>query len=94
MTAQAKTAFREDEIRGAGKERSSWIFFVIGLVVGLIGYVFYDFHINHYLVTQGRKVLLSSEYPYQLFGLLLIVIGIIIILIGIAKKVYSRYAYM
>lgn len=95
MTEQAKTAFREDEIRGAGKERSGWIFFVIGLVVSLIGYVFYDFHINHYYVTQaGKKVLLRSEYPYQLVGLLLIIIGIAVILLGIVKKLYSRYAYM
>jgi len=95
LTEQAKIAFREEEIKGTGKERAGWIFFVIGLVVSLIGYVVYDFHINYYRVTTtGRKVLLRSEYPYQFVGLFLIVIGIVIILIGIGKKLYSRHAYM
>ena len=86
-------ASREEKIKeGIGKERAGWSFFVIGLIVSLIGYVFYDFHINHYLVTQtGRKVLLSSEYPYQFVGLFLIIVGIVIISIGIGKKVYSRF---
>lgn len=86
-------ASREEKIKeGTGKERAGWSFFVIGLIVSLIGYVFYDFHINHYLVTQtGRKVLLSSEYPYQFVGLFLIIVGIVIILIWIGKKVYSRF---
>jgi hypothetical protein len=86
-------ASREEKIKeGTGKERAGWSFFVIGLIVSLIGYVFYDFHINHYLVTQtGRKVLLSSEYPYQFVGLFLVIIGIVIISIGIGKKVYSRF---
>lgn len=91
MTEQAKIAFREEEIRGTGKERADWGFFVIGLVVSLIGYVFYDFHINTYITQTGTKVLLRSEYPYQFVGLFLIVIGIVIILIGIGKKVYSRF---
>jgi len=56
----------------------------------LIGYVFYDFHINYYLTQTGKKFLLRSEYPYQSVGLFLIVIGIVIILIEIGKKVYSR----
>ena len=92
MTEQAKMTSREEKIKeGTGKERAGWSFFIIGLVVSLIGYVFYDFHINHYLVTQtGRKVLLRSEYPYQFVGLFLIIIGIVIISIGIGKKVYSR----
>lgn len=86
-------ASREEKIKeGIGKERAGWSFFIIGLIVSLIGYVFYDFHINHYLVTQtGRKVLLSSEYPYQFVGLFLIIVGIVIILIWIGKKVYSRF---
>ena len=96
MIEQAKMASREEKIKaGTGKERAGWIVFAIEFIVSLIGYVFYDFHINRYLVTQtGRKVLLSSEYPYQLVGLLLIITGIVIILIGIVKKIYSRYAYM
>lgn len=93
MTEQSKPSFREEEINeGTGKEGAGWIFFIIGIIVGLIGYVVYDFHINRYYVTKaGRKVLLSSEYPYQFVGLFLIIIGIIIILIGIGKKVYSRF---
>jgi hypothetical protein len=92
LTEQAEIAFREEKIKGIGKERAGWIFFIIGLIVSLIGYIFYDFHINHYLITQtGRKVLLRSEYPYQFVGLFLIIIGIVIILIGIGKKVYSRF---
>jgi len=85
-------ASREEEIKeGMGRKRVSWSFVIIGIIVSLIGYVFYDFHINHYLITQtGRKVLLRSEYPFQLFGLFLVIVGIIIISIGIVKKVYSR----
>ena len=88
----SKMESREDIINeGIGKERASWFFPIIGLVVSLIGYVVYDFHINRYLITQtGRKVLLDSEYPYQLFGLLLIIVGIVIMSIGIIKKFYSR----
>jgi len=86
-------AYREEKIEeGTRKKRAGWSFFIIGIIVSLIGYVFYDFHINYYRVTQtGRKVLLRSEYPYQFVGLFLIVIGIVIILIGIGKKVYSRF---
>ena len=41
---------------------------IIGIIVSLIGYIVYDFHINTYRTTQtGREVLLLSEYPYQLF---------------------------
>ena len=92
MTKQEKMASREEEIKeGMGRKRVSWSFVIIGIIVSLIGYVFYDFHINHYLITQtGRKVLLRSEYPFQLFGLFLVIVGIIIISIGIVKKVYSR----
>ena len=92
MTEQAKMVSREEKIKeGTGKERAGWIFFTIGLIVSLIGYVFYDFHINYYRVTgTGRKVLLRSEYPHQFVGLFLVIIGIVIILIGIGKKVYSR----
>jgi len=85
-------ASQEEKIKGTRKKRAGWSFFIIGLVVSLIGYIFYDFHINHYLITQtGRKVLLRSEYPYQFVGLFLVIIGIVIILIGIGKKVYSRF---
>ena len=84
-------ASREEKIKeGTGKERASWYFLIIGLIVSLIGYVFYDFHINRYLITQGRKVLLNSEYPYQFGGFFLIIVGIVGISIGIGKKVYSR----
>jgi hypothetical protein len=85
-------ASREEKIKeGTGKERASGYFFIVGLIVSLIGYVFYDFHINYYRVTQtGRKVLLRSEYPYQFVGLFLVIVGIVIISIGIGKKVYSR----
>jgi hypothetical protein len=93
LTEQLEMAFREEEIKeGTGKERAGWSFFIIGIIVSLVGYVVYDFHINRYYVTQaGRKVLRSSEYPYQFFGLFLIIIGIVVILIGIGKKVYSRF---
>ena len=84
--------FPEDKInKGRVKDRDKWLIPIIGIIVSLIGYIVYDFHINRYLTTQtGREVLLSSEYPYQLLGLLLIIIGIVIILLGIGKKVYSR----
>ena len=82
---------KEEINEGIEKGRDGWVIPIIGIIVSLIGYVAYDFHINRYLTTQtGRKVLLSSEYPYQLLGLLLIVIGIAIVLIGIIKKIYSR----
>jgi hypothetical protein len=93
LIEQAKMASREEKIKeGTGKERAGWSFFAIGLIVSLIGYVFYDFHINYYRITQaGRKVLLRSEYPHQFVGLFLIIVGIVIILIWIGKKVYSRF---
>lgn len=85
-------AYREEKIEeGTRKKRAGWSFFIIGIIVSLIGYVFYDFHINTYIIRTGRKDFLSSEYPYQFVGLFLIVIGIVIILIGIGKKVYSRF---
>ena len=85
-------ASREEKIKeGTGKEQASWYFLIIGLIVSLIGYVIYDFHINTYRSSQtGRKILQSSEYPYQVVGLLLIIVGIVAISIGIVKKVYSR----
>ena len=84
--------FREEKINeGAGNERASWFFF-IGLIVSLIGYFIYDFHINYYHIQQtGRKILLRSEYPYQFVGLVLIIVGIVSISIGVIKKVYSRF---
>ena len=91
MIDQVKMASREEEIEeGIGKERISWGFFIIGIIVSLIGYVVYDFHINHYRVTgTGRKVFLYSEYPFQFVGLFVVIVGIVIISIGIVKKVYS-----
>lgn len=84
-------ATREEESKeGKEKERMSWGIVILGIIVSLIGYVVYDFHINYYRVTgTGRKVFLYSEYPYQFVGLVVIIVGIIIISIGIAKKVYS-----
>jgi len=92
LTEQAKmTSHEEKNNEGTGKERAGWSFFIIGIIVSLIGYVFYDFHINHYLITQtGRKIFLRSEYPYQFGGLFLITIGIVSISIGIGKKFYSK----
>jgi len=85
-------ASREEKIEAeTRKKRAGWSFFIIGIIVTLIGYVFYDFHINYYLTQTGRKVLLRSEYPYQFVGLFLIITGIVIISIGIVKKVYSRF---
>jgi len=82
-------ASQEEEIKEeSGQERDSWFILIIGIVVSLIGYIVYDFHINRYIT--GREVPLSSEYPYQFIGLLLIIIGIVIISIGIAKKIFSR----
>ncbi len=85
-------ASREEKINeGTIKDRASW-FFIIGLIVSLIGYIVYDYHINTYKITQtGRRILLYSEYPYQLGGLLLIIGGIVAILIGLGKKGYSRF---
>ena len=92
LTEQAKMTSREEEIKqGLAKRSVSWSFFIIGVIVSLIGYIFYDFHINHYLVTQtGRKVFLRSEYPFQFVGLFLVIVGIVIFSIGVVKKVYSR----
>jgi hypothetical protein len=92
LIEQAKMASREEKIKeGTGKERAGWFFF-IGLVVSLIGYVIYDFHINTYKITQtGRRILLDSEYPYQFVGLVLIIVGIVGVSIGIIKIVYSRF---
>ena len=92
MTEKAKMAFREEKINeGPGRERAIWLFF-IGIIVSLIGYFFYDFHINQYYISPqtGRKILLSSEYPYQFGGLFLIIVGIVCISIGIIKKIFSR----
>ena len=85
-------AFQEEKIKEElGQERDSRFILFIGIVVSLIGYIVYDFHINRYrTLLTGRKVLLSSEYPYQFIGILLIIIGIVIISIGIAKKIFSR----
>ena len=85
-------ASREEKVNeGTGKDRASWFFF-IGPIVSLIGYIFFDFHINTYHITQtGRRILLSSEYPYQFVGLVLIIVGIVSISIGIIKIVYSRF---
>jgi hypothetical protein len=92
LTDQAKIPFREESIKkGSGIERSVWIFFAVGIIIVAIGYFFYDFHINYYIITStGRKVLYNSEYPYQLGGLLLIITGIIILAVGILKKAFSR----
>ena len=92
MTEQAKTAFREEKIKEEpGKERASWFIFITGIIVSLIGYIVYDFHINYYITQTGRKILQRSEYPYQFVGLVLIIVGIVSISIGIIKKVYSRF---
>ena len=85
-------ASREEKINeGTIKDRASW-FFIIGLIVSLIGYIVYDYHINTYKITQtGRRILLGSEYPYQFIGLVLIIIGIISVSIGIIKIFYPRF---
>ena len=83
-------AYREEKIK-EGNGRAGW-FFIIGLIVSLIGYFIYDFHLNTYKITQtGRRILRGSEYPYQFVGLVLIVVGIVSISIGIIKKAYSRF---
>ena len=92
MTDRARIPLREESIKkGSGMERSVWIFFAVGIIICAIGYFFYDFHINYYIITTtGRKVLTHSEYPYQLGGLFLIIAGIVILVIGIVKKAFSR----
>lgn len=91
MTELAKMGSHEQEIEKGTEKKRDWGFFVIGIIVSLIGYVVYDFHINYYRVTEtGRKVLFRSEYPYQFIGLFIIIVGIVIISIEIVKKVYSR----
>ena len=84
--------FREEKIfEEPKKDRTGWFFF-IGLIVGLIGYVVYDYHINTYKINQmGRKILLRSEYPLQFVGLVLIIFGLVGISIGIIKIVNSRF---
>jgi len=84
--------FREERIfEEPKKDRTGW-FFIIGLIVSLIGYIIYDFHINTYKITQtGRKILLGSDYPYQFIGLVVIVVGLISISIAVIKIVYSRF---
>ena len=92
MTDQTRIPFREESIKkGPRLERSVWIFFAVGIIICAIGYFFYDFHINYYIITTtGRKVLTHSEYPYQLGGLFLIIAGIVILVIGTVKKAFSR----
>lgn len=92
MREKTARGFREEEMsKEPGKERTLWFIF-IGLIVSLIGYVVYDYHINTYKITQtGRRILLGSEYPYQFVGLVLIIIGIIGLSIGIIKIVNSRF---
>jgi hypothetical protein len=92
LTDQSRILFREESIKkGSGMERRVWIFFAVGIIIGAIGYFFYDFHINYYIITAtGRKVLTHSEYPYQLGGLFLIIAGIVILAVGIVKKAFSR----
>ncbi len=88
---QRRREFREERIlEEPKKDRTGWFLF-IGLVVSLIGYVIYDYHINTYKITQtGRRILLGSEYPYQFGGLILIIFGLIIISIGILMILNSR----
>lgn len=88
---QRRREFQEEKIIKEPKnDRTGWFLF-IGLVVSLIGYVVYDYHINTYKITQtGRRILLGSEYPYQFGGLALIVFGLIIISIGILMILNSR----
>ena len=91
MTDRARIPFREESIKqGSGMERFIWIFFAVGIIICAIGYFFYDFHINYYQINLGRKVLTHSEYPYQLGGLFLIIIGIVILAVGFLKKAFSR----
>ena len=84
--------FREERIlEEPKKDRTGWFLF-IGLIVSLIGYVVYDYHINTYKITQtGRRILLGSEYPYQFGGLVLIVFGLIVISIAIMLILHSRF---
>ena len=79
----------KENIGETSKERDNWFIPIIGIIVSIIGYILYDFHINTYLTQNGREVLLRSEYPYQFLGILLIIIGIVILLIGLGKKIYS-----
>ena len=89
---QRRREFREERIlEEPKKDRTGWFLF-IGLVVSLIGYVIYDYHINTYKITQtGRRILLGTEYPYQSSGLVLIVFGLIVISIGIMLMLRSRF---
>ena len=92
MREHPKMTSREEKIiEETGKEQASWYLLIVGLIVSLIGYIMYDFHVNTYKISQtGRKILLRSEYPYQLVGLFLFIVGIVSVSIGIVKKVYSR----
>jgi len=89
---QRRREFREERIlEEPKKDRTGWFLF-IGLVVSLIGYVIYDYHINTYKITQtGRRILLGTEYPYQSSGLVLIFFGLIVISIGIMLMLRSRF---
>ena len=91
MRKQVIRGSQEEKINEEpGKERTGWFIF-IGLIISLIGYFIYDYHINTYKITQtGRRILLGSDYPYQFVGLVLIIVGIVGISIGIIKIVYSR----
>ena len=92
MRKQVIRGSQEEKINEEpGKERTGWFIF-IGLIISLIGYFIYDYHINTYKITQtGRRILLGSDYPFQVVGLVLIIIGIIGVSIGIIKIVYSRF---
>ena len=88
---QRRREFPEETIlEEPKKDKTGWFLF-IGLVISLIGYVVYDYHINTYKITQtGRRILLSTEYPYQFGGLLLIVFGLIVISTGAMLILRSR----
>ena len=84
---QTRTRLEEDINKKTSKD-TSWIFFVVGVIVGAIGYFFYDFHINYYITQTGKVI--RSEYPYQLIGLVLIIAGVCVILVGLIKRLNLR----
>jgi hypothetical protein len=92
LREHATRGFREEKINEEpGKDWTGWFIF-IGLIVSLVGYFIYDYHINTYKITQtGRRILLGSEYPYEVVGLVVIIVGIIVLSIGVIKIVYSRF---
>lgn len=90
MSEQAKLTYLQERIHEATrKERGGFASFTIGAIMGVIGYFFYAWHVDYYQMTAtGHEIFLRSEYPYQLVGIILVILGIILGAIGFTEGIY------